>query len=156
MLGLAREGTLPSSHLTCNQSRLSLISLHFPTNVPPWPTLNPPFLTFDPSPGHLPSPGHTVSSRVPSTSSGTPHGAEGGESPLLVCGVVTTRELFLLFPTADRIPKEHQGTIWLCSTPKASHKNIGFNEREAQLKFNATHRKNKWSMLPQHISSVYF
>lgn len=61
---------------------------------------------------------------------GTPRGAGVSLTVLQGC---RTWDLFFLFPTADHIPKEHQGTIWLCSTPKVAHKNAAFNERKAQL-----------------------
>lgn len=113
----------------CNQPHLSLISLHFPINTPPQPILMPPLPTSDPSPGHLPSAGHTVSSHFPATSPGSPHGARG-KFPSLFSRAVKHGRYFLLFPTANYIPKEHQGTTWVCST---HHREILGLIREAQL-----------------------
>lgn len=116
----------------CNQPHLSLISLNFPINAPPRPILMPLLPTSDPSPGHVPSPGHTVSSHFPATSPGSPHGA-GGKSPSLFSRALKQGRYFLLFPTANYIPNEHQGTTWVCSTPKVSQENIGFNQRSSAL-----------------------
>lgn len=126
---LGQRRTLPGSQLPCNQPCLSLISLHFPHKCSSLTHLDASF-------PHLRSFSWTSPlswvHNFFTLSFHQPWGS-GWSRRRQVCLTVLqgckTWALFLLFPTADHIPKEHQGTIWLCFTPKISHKNTGFNER---------------------------